>query len=74
MMRHRGLFTDLMQTIDDTVTHFCRSEAGRHLVNSRKELLLAVRAAIDSRIDRLDELTGESESAEPSEARHVEVE
>ena len=44
------------------------TEAGRHLVNSRKELLLAVRALVDQKIAWLDRLGQEAE------AKQVEVE
>jgi hypothetical protein len=41
---------------------FLRSDIGRHLLQSRVELLKAVRAAIDKKIDMMEEF---SQSAEP---------
>lgn len=43
---------------------FCRTEVGRHLVNARKEFLLALRACIDARIRHLEELTEEPRKIE----------
>ena len=52
----------------DCLHDFWRSPVGRHLVNARKELLLAMRASIDRRIDRLEKLL------EDDEAKRVPVE
>ena len=41
---------------------FLRSDVGRHLLQSRLELLKAVRAAIDKKIDMLEDF---GQSAEP---------
>ena len=43
------------------VRDFCRSPVGRHLVNARKEVLLAIRECVDSRIERLDGLLEDEE-------------
>jgi len=67
-MRRSNLpFARCLEAIGERVEEFCRSEVGQHLVNSRKELLLALRAAIDYKIERLDQLT------RPREPREVEV-
>jgi len=54
--------------LEETVEEFCRSEFGRHLINSHKELLLALRSAIDKKVEKLDRLT------QRGELKEVEVE
>jgi len=60
-------FTRCLEAIGERVEEFCCSEVGQHLIDSHKELLLALRAALDHKIERLDELT------KPTEPREVEV-
>ena len=55
----RCLFCDCLRAL-------ARSRAGRHLLNARKEFLLAVRSAVDARIRRIEAAT--------EEARRIEVE
>ncbi len=45
-----------LRTLEVKVKNFLLTEAGRHLLNSRKELLLAIRALIDQKIDWVDRL------------------
>lgn len=44
-----------------------RTVWGRHLLNARKEVLLAVRAMVDQRIERIERAT------QKSEAKRIEV-
>ena len=68
-MRSSNLaFTRCLGALEETVEEFCRSEFGRHLINSHKELLLALRSAIDKKVEKLDRLT------QRGELKEVEVE
>lgn len=68
MPRSSKSFAHYVETFDRSVKEFCRSEVGQHLINSHKEVLLAMRAAIDCKINHIEEFT-ETESS-----REVEVE
>jgi len=57
-----------LKTLEIKLNKFFATEPGRHLLNSRKELLLAVRALIDLKIAWLDSLGREAE------AKNIEVE
>ncbi len=50
----------------DLLHEVARTDVGRHLLNARREFLLALRAGLDARIRRIDEAT--------EEARRIEVE
>ncbi|MFQ5810255.1 MAG: hypothetical protein ACE5JM_11605 [Armatimonadota bacterium] len=52
----------------DCIRDFLRSPVGRHLLNARKELLLAARACVDRKIERVERLL------EDDEPRQVPVE
>ncbi len=41
-----------------------RSEAGRHLLTARREVLLAMRACLDRRINFVEQLLGEEPAAQ----------
>ena len=44
---------------------FLRSPVGRHLLNARREMLLALRACVDAKIERIERLLEETD--EPKE-------
>ncbi|MGD8238361.1 MAG: hypothetical protein PVH68_07415 [Armatimonadota bacterium] len=52
----------------DCIRDFLRSPVGRHLLNARRELLLAARACVDTKIERVEKLL------QDDEARQVPVE
>jgi len=45
----------------ECIRDFWRSPVGRHLVNARRELLLACRTCIDRKIERLEKLLEDEE-------------
>jgi hypothetical protein len=48
-------------SLPNCIRDFLRSPVGRHLLNARKELLLAARACIDRRIERVEKLLQQDE-------------
>ena len=57
-----------LRMLESKLREFFATEPGRHLLNSRKELLLAVQALIDQKIAWLDRLGQEAA------AKKIEVE
>lgn len=68
MAPDRRWLTTCVERLEERLDELRRSDVARHLMNSRKELLLAVRAVLDQEIERMERL------AEPTEPRKIDVE
>jgi len=68
-MKNHSLRRGLRQLVEDRMGAFYSTPHGQHFRNARREMLLAVRALVDQRLQWLDSL-GQTDT----EPHHVEVE
>ena len=65
-------FCLMMDAVDATVSVFCDSDVGKHLLKAKREVLMAVRTAVDQCLGRLD--SGEEGEGKGKRVRKVKVE